>query len=59
MTRSLTATGPRDKVLALLSLLGQGADIRERLVDYTQSCETIFNNVALRLLEVVGLEMLT
>ncbi|KAH7410638.1 heterokaryon incompatibility protein-domain-containing protein [Cadophora sp. MPI-SDFR-AT-0126] len=57
-TRSLSANDPRDKVFALLSLLGPGLDIREHLIDYNRSCEAIFTDVALLLLKQVGLEIL-
>jgi len=57
-TRSLSASDPRDRVLALLSLLGSQLDIRKHLIDYTQNCEAIFTSVALLLLQRVGLELL-
>jgi hypothetical protein len=58
-TRSLAASDPRDRVFALLYLLGSGLDIRDQLVDYSQSSEVIFTRVGKILLSQVGLELLT
>jgi hypothetical protein len=58
-TRSLTASDPRDRVFALLYLLGSGLDIRDQLVDYSQSSEVIFTRVGKILLSQVGLKLLT
>jgi hypothetical protein len=58
-TRSLVASDPRDRVLAILSLLGPGLDIRDQLVDYSQSTEVIFTRVGKLLLSQVGLKLLT
>jgi hypothetical protein len=58
-TRSLAASDPRDRVLALLYLLGSGLDIRDQLVDYSQSSEVIFTRVGKLLLSQVGLQLLT
>jgi hypothetical protein len=58
-TRSLAASDPRDRVFALLYLLGSGLDIRDQLVDYSQSSEVIFTRVGKILLSQVGLKLLT
>ncbi|CZR62776.1 uncharacterized protein PAC_12673 [Phialocephala subalpina] len=58
-TRSLAASDPRDRVFALLYLLGSGLDIRDQLVDYSQSSEVIFTRVGKLLLSQVGLKLLT
>ena len=58
-TRSLAASDPRDRVFALLYLLGSGLAIRDQLVDYSQSSEVIFTRVGKILLSQVGLKLLT
>jgi len=58
-TRSLIASDPRDRVFALLNLLGSDLDIRGQLIDYSQSIEVIFTRVGKLLLSQVGLKLLT
>lgn len=52
-TRTLEATNPRDKVFALFSLL-RNPDAFSSWVDYTNSPENIFLDIALYVLPVVG-----
>jgi hypothetical protein len=58
-TRALFASDPRDRVFAVLSLLGSNLDIKDQLVDYNQSTEAIFIKVGKLLLSNVGLRLLT
>jgi len=58
-TRSMSASDPRDRVFALLSLLGSSLNIRDKLIDYSQSSERVFTSVGNLLLSQVGLLLLT
>jgi hypothetical protein len=57
-TRECLATNPRDKVFALKSLLGPRQSDIDYLIDYTQSVESCFKQVAGFLLPVLGLRIL-
>jgi hypothetical protein len=57
-TRECLATNPRDKVFALKSLLGPRQSDIDYLIDYTQTVENCFTQVAGFLLPVLGLRML-
>jgi len=58
-SRQCLATNPRDRVLALKSLVGPRQSDMDHLVDYTQSVEQCFRRVATFLLPVVGMRILT
>ncbi|EUC41293.1 hypothetical protein COCMIDRAFT_40509 [Bipolaris oryzae ATCC 44560] len=58
-SRNCLATDSRDKIFALKSLTGPGQSKMEHLIDYTQTAEQIFTNVAIFLLPVLGLRIFT
>jgi len=58
-SRECLATNPRDRVFALKALVGSRQSEMDYLVDYTQSVEQCFKQVATFLLPVVGLRILT
>jgi hypothetical protein len=57
-SRDCLATDPKDKVFALKSLTGVGQSELNSLIDYKQSVEDCFTQVATFLLPVLGLRLL-
>jgi hypothetical protein len=57
-TRDCVATDPKDKIFALKSLVGTEQKQMDYLIDYAQSLEECFINVARFLLPVLGLRLL-
>jgi hypothetical protein len=53
------ATDPKDRVFALKSLIGSGKSEMDFLIDYMQSTEECYTEVAMFLLPVLGLRLLT
>jgi hypothetical protein len=58
-TRGYLATDPKDRVFALQSLIGSEQSEMNSLIDYTQSAEECYTEVAMFLLPVLGLRLLT
>jgi hypothetical protein len=58
-SRNCLAIDPRDKVFALKSLIGSEQSDMDFLINYAQSVEECFTQVATFLLPVLGLRMLT
>ena len=56
--RSCLASDPRDKVFAVISLLGEKRVAVDHLIDYHESVEKVFVNTAVECIPVIGLEML-
>jgi len=57
-SRECLASNPRDKIFALKSLIGETQSAIDHLIDYTQSVESCFTEVAKFLLPVVELRIL-
>jgi hypothetical protein len=57
-TRDCLATDPKDRVFALMSLLGPGKAETNHLINYMQSIEECYTHVATFLLPVLGLRLL-
>jgi hypothetical protein len=58
-SRECLATDPRDRVIAMKSLVKSGQSKLDHLIEYTRSVEYCFIQVAKFLLPVLGLRMLT
>jgi hypothetical protein len=57
-SRNYLATDPKDKVFALRSLIGSGKSAMDPVINYAQSIEECFTEVAMFLLPVLGLRLL-
>lgn len=58
-TREYLATDPKDRVFALQSLTGPGRLLMDPLINYVQSTEECFTEVAKFLLPAIGLRLIT